>query len=46
MDLQGATVTVTGGTGFLGGHVCRELESVGAKVFAVGRAAYDLRHRS
>jgi GDP-L-fucose synthase len=45
MDLQGATVTVTGGTGFLGRHVCRELESVGAKVEPVGRARYDLRHR-
>jgi GDP-L-fucose synthase len=45
MDLQGATVTVTGGTGFLGRHVCRELESVGAKVEAVGRARYDLRYR-
>jgi GDP-L-fucose synthase len=46
MDLQGATVTVTGGTGFLGRHVCRELESVGAKVEPVGRARYDLRHRT
>jgi GDP-L-fucose synthase len=46
MDLQGATVTVTGGTGFLGRHLCRELESVGAKVEPVGRARYDLRHRT
>jgi GDP-L-fucose synthase len=46
MDLQGASVTVTGGTGFLGRHVCRELESVGAKVEPVGRARYDLRHRT
>jgi GDP-L-fucose synthase len=46
MDLHGATVTVTGGTGFLGRHVCRELESVGAEVEPVGRARYDLRHRT
>jgi GDP-L-fucose synthase len=46
MDLQGATVVVTGGTGFLGGHVCQELERVGAKVEPVGRARYDLRRRA
>jgi GDP-L-fucose synthase len=46
MDLQGATVTVTGGTGFLGRHVCRELESVGAKLEPVGRARYDLLRRT
>jgi GDP-L-fucose synthase len=46
MDLQGATVTVTGGTGFLGRYVCKELEAHGAKVHAIGRAAYDLRHRA
>jgi GDP-L-fucose synthase len=46
MDLQGATITVTGGTGFLGRHVCRELEQAGAKVEPVGRARYDLRHRN
>jgi GDP-L-fucose synthase len=46
MDLQGATVTVTGGTGFLGRHVCKELEQSGAKVEPIGRVRYDLRHRA
>jgi GDP-L-fucose synthase len=46
MDLQGATVVVTGGTGFLGRHVCDELAQAGAKVEPVGRARYDLRHRA
>jgi GDP-L-fucose synthase len=45
MDLQGATVVVTGGTGFLGRHVCDELVHAGAKVEPVGRARYDLRRR-
>jgi GDP-L-fucose synthase len=45
MDLQGATVVVTGGTGFLGRHVCDELSRAGAKVEPVGRARYDLRRR-
>jgi GDP-L-fucose synthase len=38
-------IVVTGGTGFLGRHVCDELERAGAKVEPVGRARYDLRHR-
>jgi GDP-L-fucose synthase len=42
----GATVTVTGGTGFLGRHLAAELEGHGAKVFALGRAGYDLRRRA
>jgi GDP-L-fucose synthase len=46
MHLQGATVVVTGGTGFLGRHVCDELSQAGAKVQPVGRARYDLRHRA
>jgi GDP-L-fucose synthase len=45
MDLQGATVAVTGGTGFLGQHVCDELARAGAKVEPVGRARFDLRRR-
>jgi GDP-L-fucose synthase len=43
--LAGATVTLTGGTGFLGRHLTGELEAHGAKVFAVGRSGYDLRRR-
>jgi GDP-L-fucose synthase len=46
VELQGATVVVTGGTGFLGRHVCEELATAGAKVEPVGRARYDLRHRA
>ena len=46
MRLAGATVTVTGGTGFLGRHLAGELEAHGARVFAVGRSAYDLRRRA
>src|SRR5688500_11304589 len=45
MQLDGATVVVTGGTGFLGRYVCNELAQAGAKVEAVGRARYDLRQR-
>jgi GDP-L-fucose synthase len=44
--VAGATVTVTGGTGFLGRHLAAELEGHGAKVFALGRAGYDLRRRA
>jgi GDP-L-fucose synthase len=46
MNLQGATVVVTGGTGFLGRHVRDELARAGAKVEPVGRARYDLRRRA
>lgn len=39
---RGRQVVVTGGTGFLGTHLCRLLARSGADVIAVGRAAYDL----
>ncbi len=45
VELEGATVVVTGGTGFLGGFVAEAAARVGARVHALGRADYDLRHR-
>ena len=45
MELAGARVLVTGGTGFLGRNVVRELEAVSANVVGVGSADYDLRSR-
>ncbi|MGK0357947.1 MAG: nucleoside-diphosphate-sugar epimerase [Bradymonadia bacterium] len=39
---RGRSVVVTGGTGFLGAHVCRLLTLSGADVVAVGRQAYNL----
>jgi len=46
MELAGARVLVTGGTGFLGRNVVRELEAVSANVVGVGSADYDLRSRA
>lgn len=46
MDLKDATVVVTGGTGFLGRHLCAELTRTGARVKPMGRAHYDLRRRA
>ena len=46
MRVAGATIVVTGGTGFLGHHVSEELERNGAKVFALGSGDYDLRRRA
>ena len=36
---------ITGGTGFLGTHVAKQLEGAGARVLPVGRRDYDLRRR-
>ena len=46
MDLAGAKVLVTGGTGFLGRNVVRVMERAGAKAVGVGSADYDLTSRS
>jgi len=46
MELTGATIAVTGGTGFLGRHVARELHAADAKVAALGAPDYDLRRRA
>jgi GDP-L-fucose synthase len=43
--VSGKTVVVTGGTGFLGTHVAKELEGVGARLAPLGRHDYDLRRR-
>jgi GDP-L-fucose synthase len=43
--IGGSRVLITGGTGFLGGHVANELKSAGASVTAVGRKDYDLTNR-
>lgn len=45
MELEGAIVAVTGGTGFLGVHVAEELTRSGARTVALGRSHYDLRQR-
>ena len=42
MSLSGKKIVVTGGRGFLGGFVCRALESKGAEVIAIGSSDYDL----
>ncbi|HZN14490.1 MAG TPA: GDP-L-fucose synthase [Acidimicrobiales bacterium] len=45
MNLPGATVIVTGGTGFLGRHVVDELRGAGATVHGLGSEDFDLRRR-
>ncbi len=39
-------VVVTGGAGFLGGHLCPILDARGAKVFVPRRSDYDLREKA
>jgi len=46
MELAGARVVVTGGTGFLGTFVVRELQQAGAITVPVGRRLHDLRERA
>jgi GDP-L-fucose synthase len=43
--VDGARVVVTGGTGFLGAHVAKQLRGDGADVVALGQTDYDLRVR-
>ena len=45
MNLAGSRIVVTGGTGFLGQQVVRELDREGVKVVGVGSRDYDLRSR-
>jgi GDP-L-fucose synthase len=40
--LSGQTIVVTGGHGFLGRHVCAELQRQGGAVQPIGRRDYDL----
>lgn len=42
MSLDGKKIVVTGGRGFLGGFVCRALESKGAEVIPIGSSEYNL----
>lgn len=42
MNLQDKTAVITGGTGFFGSYVVRELELAGARTVGLGRADYDL----
>lgn len=45
-ELRGATVVVTGGTGFLGTALTTELQRAGARAIPLGSSDYDLRDRA
>ena len=45
MKIEGSTILVTGGRGFLGRQLVSLLNDIGATVVAVGQADYDLRQR-
>lgn len=45
-SLSGRTAVVTGGTGFLGGAVTRQLQAEGAVIHALGSRDYDLTEQS
>jgi GDP-L-fucose synthase len=45
-QVRDATVVVTGGTGFLGTYLVKELERAGARALGVGSRDYDLRERA
>jgi GDP-L-fucose synthase len=45
-DLERACVVVTGGTGFFGSHIVRNLTGRGVDVVALGSSDYDLRDRA
>jgi GDP-L-fucose synthase len=45
VNVLGKSIVITGGTGFLGARVNKELETAGAHVFALGHTDFDLRDR-
>jgi len=45
-SLANKSITVTGGAGFLGTHLCRNLQQKGANIFVPKSEDYDLREKS
>ena len=45
-SLENKAITVTGGAGFLGTHLCRNLQQRGANIFVPKSEDYDLREKS
>lgn len=45
-SLRNKIIAITGGAGFLGSHLCRDLRRRGAKVFVPEKRDYDLREKS